>query len=333
VTEFFRQWDNQSSSDTIEATEREENMRAMSSHPEEFIFKEWVGAWALAPENEKDARAAELARASMKFTKSGSFTSPVAVASIDILGIKDVLSKMSLVQAAERFVDHFYDQRAPAYHMSNVEVSEEEMASLAFRRLAATYSVSVSDTILLARRPDWEIGDRAIAEANAVIVMADQVCRMIRINSSLGVPLRAAIAFGECLISVGERHAVLGLATGEASAWERQQEWIGGMLTPSAVAALRNGAEAANRLYGPPKLPDWLASYPIPLKPDCPALPEPQIALNWMTGQISGWAMFVDAVVPEEPSGDLPEDVRRKHLNTRAFAKHCEGRPLPPIEF
>jgi len=302
--------------------------------PEDGVLKEWVGAWALTPNNDQDRRAAELARASIKLTKSGSFTSPVAVASIDILGIKSVLSKMSMVEVAERFVEPFYNLRSPAYGSGNVSFSREEWESHGYREMAATYSVSISDTILLMRRPDWELGDRAIAEANAVIEMANYVCKMIKINSAWGVPLRAAIAFGECLISIGEQHALLGLATGEASAWERQQEWIGGMLTPSAVAALLEGGEMARQKHGPdlPRYPNTLIAYPIPLKADCPTLPTPQIALNWITGNTSGMSFLIPAKIPDDPSDDLPEDVRRKHLNTRAFAKHCEQEPFPFVK-
>jgi len=270
--------------------------------------------------------------------KSASFISPVAVAAIDILGIKSVLSKMSLVEVAERFVEPFYDLTGPAYSFGQSDLSHEDMEQLGFRRAATTYSVSISDTIMLMRRPDWEIGNRAIAEAQAVVALAEQVCKIIRINSFFGVPLRGAIAFGECLISVGESRALLGLATGEASAWERQQEWIGGMLTPSTVAALRAGAEAAKEFNGSDfklKYPTTLTSYPIPLKPDCPALPKPHVALNWITGWLSGGAMlYGDGKIPDEPSNDLPEDIRRKHENTRDFAEHCKCMKLDStIEF
>jgi hypothetical protein len=303
-------------------------------NPEDKVLEEWVGAWALAPKDDRDRRAAELSRASIKLTKSGSFTSPVAVASIDILGIKSVLSKMSLVDVAEQFVEPFYDLRNAAYGSGNVTFSPEEWEQHGFREAAGVYSVSISDTILLMRRPDWELGDRAIAEATAVIELARYVCKMIKINSARAVPLRAAIAFGECLISIGEQHALLGLATGEASAWERQQEWIGGMLTPSAVATLLEGGKVAREKHGPnlPRYPNTLTTYPIPLKVGCPVLPEPQIALNWVTGETWGVAAFIAPNIPDEPGDDLPEDVRRKHLNTRAFVKHCEHQPFPFVK-
>src|SRR5260370_32351185 len=131
------------------------------------ILNDWVGPWALAPTNEQDRRAAELARASIKLTKSASFISPVAVASIDILGIKNVLSKMSLEEVAERFVEPFYNLTSPAYGFGNVELPAEQLEREGYRAWAGIFSVSISDTILLARRPDWELGDRALAAANA----------------------------------------------------------------------------------------------------------------------------------------------------------------------
>jgi hypothetical protein len=212
---------------------------ASERSPQDALIEEWVGPWALKHDDERDRRAADLVRASIKFTKSGSFISPVAVAAIDILGIKSLLCRMSLAEVAEKFVEPFYDLSGPLYNAGRPSLSENAWEELGFRRGAGIYAVSISDTILLMRRPDWELGDRAIAEAQAVVELSQYVCRIIKINSILGVRLRAAIAFGECLISVGDTRSLLGIPTGEASAWERQQEWIGGMLTPSAVVRFR----------------------------------------------------------------------------------------------
>jgi hypothetical protein len=292
------------------------------------IVDEWVGPWAINPQNETDRRAADLARASIQFTKSGSFISPVAVAAIDILGIKNLLGRMSLAEVAEKFVEPFYDLTGPIYNAGRS--SAEDLEGLGFRRGPAIYSVSISDTILLMRRPDWELGNLAVANAEAVVAMSEYVCKIIKTNSLLGVPLRGAIAFGECLISVGEQRALLGIPTGEASAWEKQQEWIGGMLTPSAVATLRDGAEAAKIINSAdfrPAYPNTLTCYPIPLKSNSPALPQPQIALNWISGKMTGLVGFTQAVIPDEPSHEVAADVRRKLMNTRAFARHCDSVP------
>ena len=240
-------------------------------------------------------------------------------------------------RVAERFAEPFYDLNGPAYTCGVGPFSGEQLEGLGFRRMAGIFSATISDTILLTRRPDWELGNKAIAEANAVVALAEYVCKVIKINSHYGIPLRAALSFSECLVSVGESRALLGLATGEASAWERQQEWIGGMLTPSATAALRRGAEAAKEINGAdfsPRYPNALVRYAIPLKPSCPALLEPQIALNWITGIVTGGAMLFKAVVPPATSVDLPEDVRRKHQNTIAFAAHCKDLPFhAPIDW
>jgi hypothetical protein len=301
-----------------------------------LLFDEWVGPWVARPKDEKDRVASQLAKASIKFTKSGSFISPVAVAAIDILGIKNLLTRMSLEEVAERFAEPFFDLTGPAYRLGVSPLSGEELENRGFRRMAGIFSATVSDSIFLARRPDWELGNKSIAEAQAVVALAECVCKVIKINSNYGIPLRAAVAFGECLVSVGERHAPLGLAIGEASAWERGQEWIGGMLTPSATAVLRQGALAAKQINGAdfnPAYPNTLVRYRIPLKPTCAVLPEPQIALNWITGTIAGTQLF-DAIVPPPPSDTLPPDVRLKHKNTIAFAERCQGVPLnAPIDW
>ena len=69
----------------------------------ELLIDEWVGAWVLNPKTEEDRIASQLAQASIRFTKADSFISLVAVAAIDILGIKDLLTRMSLEEVAEMF--------------------------------------------------------------------------------------------------------------------------------------------------------------------------------------------------------------------------------------
>jgi hypothetical protein len=297
----------------------------------EKLLREWVGSWMLKPKTKGERIAAKLARSSIQFTKSNSFISSVAVASIDILGIKDLLSRKSLEEVAKEFAEPFYDLSGPAYTFGSNPLSAKQMETLGFRRMAGIHATSISDTLMLMRRPDWEIGNKDIAEAEAVIRLAEYVCKVIKINSIYGIRLRAAIAFGECIISVGRTRALLGLATGEASAWERQQEWIGGMLTPSATAALRRGAVAAIQINGrsfSPQYPNTLVTYAIPLKRNCPKPPEPQIALNWITGMTIGGINLVKAHIPQIQDADLPAGVKRKLRNTRRFAKHCETTPL-----
>jgi hypothetical protein len=165
-----------------------------------------------------------------------------------------------------------------------------------------------------------------LAAADAVLWLAQYVCKIIRVNSLYGIRLRGAISFGDCIVSIGSRPACLGEPTAEASRWEKQQEWIGGMITPSAIAALRRGAKAAKRLNGPDfqlKYPNFLVQYPIPLKPGCVELARPQVALNWISGLIPGTMMWKANVPTKED--DVPEDVKRKIANTISFAGDCEN--------
>ena len=290
------------------------------------ILNEWVGSWVTKPKSEEDRAASDLVREAIKFTKADSLISPVAVAAIDILGMKALLETKSLVEIAERFAEPFYDLNGPAYRLNQGPLTSKQLERQGFRRQAGIYPAMISDTILLVRRPDWEGGNAAMAEAEAVVWLAQYVCKVIKINSLYGIRLRAAISFGECLVSVGGRPAFLGAPTGEASNWERQQEWMGGMLTPSAVAALKRGRTAAKQKNGDdfePCYPNFLVQYPIPLKPNCAMLGEPQIALNWITGLIPG-AIIFSANLPTNEGDDTREDVKRKVTNTLAFAQHCE---------
>ena len=118
---------------------------------------------------------------------------------------------------------------------------------------------------------------------------------------------------------------MLGEPTREASEWELRQDWMGGMLAPSAVAALKAGAEEARRINGTdfvPQYPNVLIEYPIPLKDDTPAPAGPKIALNWAHGIIPG-AMFV-AKVPSVPApGETAPEVHLKLANTAKFEAYC----------
>jgi hypothetical protein len=231
-----------------------------------------------------------------------------------------------LLEIAEEFATPFLDFGGPAYKLGQSPFAGDQLAKMGYRAQAGIYSAAISDTVLLMRRPDWESGNAKIANAEAVIWLAQFVCKMMKINSVYGIPLRGAISFGECIISIKGRPSLLGSPTGEASWWEKQQEWIGGMLAPSAVEALRNGAEAARKINGPdfsPEYPDFLVRYPIPLKADV-ILSGPHIALNWITSLIPGTMLFM-ASPPSTPDSNASDAVKRKVQNTLAFAEHCRS--------
>jgi hypothetical protein len=314
---------------TANARNRSRELRSIRS----AIISEWVGSWVAKPKDDRDRKAAKLAREAMRFTPRGSLISPVAVAVVDILGVKALLRDRPLEELARRVAEPFYNLDGPAYRWGQGPLTARQLERRGFRRMAGIYPAMISDTIILATRPDWELGDPAIADAHAVIRLAEYVCRVIRINSLYDIPLRAAISFGDSVIGVGGHPALLGEPTREASEWERRQDWVGGMLTPSAVATLRAGAEEAKRINEAdfaPQYPNVLVEYPIPLKDGSPALAGPKIALNWAHGVIPR-AMFVTKVPSVPAQGEATPDVLLKLTNTAKFEEYCRDRGLYTI--
>lgn len=300
------------------------------------FLREWAGTWATNPKTRQDRKAVALLRDATSFTNAGSFIAPVAIAAIDVLGMKALLETTPLEEIAERVAEPFYGLDGPAYRLGQAVLSDRQIERLGFRRMAGIFHTEISDTILLARRPDWELGDPDIANAHAVVSLAEYVAKVTKINSLYGIPLRSAIAFGKCLVSVGGQLALLGAPTREASEWERCQEWVGGMLTPSAVETLRSGAKAAKGINGDdfvPSYPNWLVPYSILVKPSATALlPNPSIALNWISGTMPG-TLFWKAQMPKLPENARP-DIKLKVENTVAFAERVKSiEPHTTIEW
>ncbi len=298
------------------------------------LLTQWVGSWVFNPKTELDKKAAKLVRAATKFTPRGSFISPVAVAAIDVLGMTNLLEEKSLEDIAVTVAEPFYGSGDTLAGLRGTPITSRQFERLGFRREAGIHAVRISDTILLTRRPDWECGDPHIAEAEAVISLAAYVCKVTKLCSVYDVKLRSAISFGNCLMSVGDSAALLGKPTGEASKYERCQEWMGGMLAPSAIEALRRGAMEAKEINGPDfvvQYPNFLVEFQIPLKESAAKLGQPQIALNWITGTLPG-ALMLKAKVPEIPSSSaVASSIRQKCINTARFADHCATAPFHTV--
>ena len=310
-------------------------LRASAQLQRAFLHQ-WAGLWATDPKTASDRKAAALLHNAISFTRGGSFIAPVAIAAIDVLGMRKLLETIPLEQIAERIAEPFYALDGPAYQFGKVPLTARQMERLGYRRMGGVLHTEISDTILLARRPDWEMGDTHIANAEAVVSLSEYVAKVTKINSLYGIPLRSAISFGKCLVGVGGRLALLGAPTREASDWERCQEWVGGMLTPSAVEALRCGARAAKTINGDdfaPHYPNWLVKYAVPVKASAAAsLPSPSIALNWISGTIPTTLMW-KAKMPKLPE-NAGADIKRKVENTAAFAERFKNvEPYTTIEW
>lgn len=293
----------------------------------------FIGPWAKKPRDEQERRGAKIARAAVKVTASGSLVSPVAVAVVDILGMTDLLNRMPLDEIAKKIAEPFFDGPRRRAGLHDPGVTRHQLMKLGFREGAATFAAMIGDMMILCRRPEWEEGDTVFAAAAAVSWLAQSTCKAISFNSRLGIWLRAAIAYGECIISAAGHDVMLGLPVREAIHWERRQEWIGGMLTSSATETLRAAVTKAKLANGPGFVAtgsNFLVNYEVPLKA-CPEHPPPRplIALNWTS--IFGTEFLLGHSEPPMPEPPPPPPVRRKIENTIAFCRAFKDSGLTSI--
>ena len=146
--------------------------------------------------------------------------------------------------------------------------------------------------------------------------------------------LRGAISFGECIVSVKGRPALLGEPTREASDWEKKQEWMGAVLAPSAVSTLKRGAAESKRINGSDwngQYPDYLVRYDVPLKGNLGVVRQPMVALNWASGFIPGGMMWRPKIPTVPETGSVPDVVRLKIESTVEFTRFCES--ASPVTF
>ncbi len=290
----------------------------------------WIGPWSKNPRNENEREGAKIARSAVRVTASESLISPVAVAVVDILGMTELLRTMPLEQIARTVAEPFFDPEGPARRGSdlrNLGITERHLFRMGFRRGAMTFSAMLGDAMVLWRRPQWEEGNSEFAAAHVVSELAKSTCVAISVNSRLGIWLRAAIAYGECIVSAAGQGVMLGLPVREAFHWERRQEWIGGMLAPSATDALRAADARARSIHGPDFVArgaNFLVHYDVPLKPD-PEHPEPRpmIALNWTSVFGTQFLFGFSAPIMPDPPPSSPS-VRAKIENTITFCREFE---------
>jgi hypothetical protein len=307
--------------------------KRLTSEERRSFLRAWLGPWASKPRGEAAKLGLKLARSSVTVTDTGDLISPAAIAVIDVLGMSSMLSELPLLQIAREIANPFFDLDGEAYQFGRMQISPNQLRRLGFREGVRIGSAVISDTIVLARRPDWELGNAAIASANSIIELAKYVCKVTAVNALQKVWLRSAISFGECLISTAGRPIFLGKPIQEASLWERQQEWSGGMLTPSAVETLRVADREIRKLSEPgfvPHMPDWLIRYDIPLKRQARThCPEPLIALNWNSMRAIQGHVFLKLTIPVDHNRN---DVRRKFRNTKRFYNLVRKlEPLDPL--
>ena len=83
------------------------------------LLREWTGTWATHPKTDSERKAAALARSATSFTDGGSLMSRVAVAAIDVLGMKRLLETFPLREIAKRVAEPFYGLDGPLYRVAD----------------------------------------------------------------------------------------------------------------------------------------------------------------------------------------------------------------------
>jgi hypothetical protein len=223
----------------------------------------------------------------------------VAVAIIDILGFKD-LSRQGNPQ---RIFDEVLE---PLVH---VRRNAAAVASALWGRREEVFTLAFSDTIVVYRpqRSDFPAAG-SLPPRTCIRLVGAAVGDIIRTGLARERPIlfRGAIGWGECLISPVEPRCFIGAPMVEAYCLERDQEWIGAVLAPSAAVVFGEHADAP------------FVRYDVPLKNGLSMAHA--LAVNWPRA-IHGPEVRFERLPP--PAADLSDEQRasvyRKQENTRRF--------------
>jgi class 3 adenylate cyclase len=223
----------------------------------------------------------------------------VAVAMIDILGFSD----LSRHERPQQIFDEVFEP------LVQVRRNAAAVAWVLSGRHEDVYTLAFSDTIFVYRpqRSDFRVGGELSPHACIKLVgatVADIIQKGLRRERP--ILFRGAIAWGECLINPVEPRCFIGSPIVEAYCLEREQEWAGAVLAPSAAAA-----------FGEPD-DHTFVRYDVPLK-GARSLAG-AMAVNWLRylrGEEAGLERL------PRPSEDLSAERRsavlKKQENTRAF--------------
>jgi len=223
----------------------------------------------------------------------------VAVAMIDILGFSD----LSRHESPQRIFDEVFEP------LVQVRWNAAAVAWVLSGRHEDVYTLAFSDTIFVYRpqRSDFRVGGELTPHTCIKLVgatVADIIQKGLRRERP--ILFRGAIAWGECLINPVEPRCFIGSPIVEAYCLERDQEWAGAVLAPSAAAA-----------FGEPD-DSTFVRYEVPLKDERSMARA--MAVNWLH-YLGGQEPALERL--PQPSADLPPDRRaaalKKQENTRAF--------------
>ncbi|HEY6770550.1 MAG TPA: hypothetical protein VI386_37880 [Candidatus Sulfotelmatobacter sp.] len=248
-----------------------------------------------------------------------------AVVLADILGLNELMRQRPLKEIVEGVMASFADSITPALGTMEVgsdsssEVTKELIKKMGLRSVPGDSWLLASDSIfgIFPFRESVEA-----AADDCIVRAANFLRRAISICSQSSIWVRGAVGYGECYYSDHDNGLILlGQPIVEAYQWERSQEWIGGMLAPSAALMLDQVARKyANsdlfKAVGIANQPLFI-EYDIPLKSPLPAgCPRAAINLSIVS------TLRDHFTLPEKADEDgLREDAIDKWANTRAFLR------------
>ena len=223
----------------------------------------------------------------------------VAVAMIDILGFSD----LSRRERPQRIFEEVFEP------LVQVRRNAAAVASALSGRREEVFTLAFSDTILVYRpeRSDFRV-PAALPPHTCIKLVGATVADIIQkgLRRERPILFRGAIAWGECLINPVEPRCFIGAPIVEAYCLERDQEWAGAVLAPTAAAAFGDSDDLT------------FVPYEVPLK-DGRSMTN-AMAVNWLH-YLGAQPARLDVLPP--PAADLSQDKRasvlRKQENTRAF--------------
>lgn len=256
-------------------------------------------------------------------------TKPIscAVAMIDILGLKRLLQRRSLNEIADTVMSSFASSMSPALGETSIgresasDLTERFIRDIGFETLPGPISILVSDSILsFFPLVEGDQEDTPIIKAAAFLRNAIAIC------SESDIWLRGAISYGKCLLSEHMSGLIaLGPPIAEAYEWERNQNWIGGILAPSAARCVKRLLKELPR-HNPIRAAcsenrDLLVTYDVPLKNPFPS-GCPLIAIN--LARVTNLTGGVFRLPPTQTRRTHSE-IATKHANTRQFIAALRG--------
>jgi len=221
---------------------------------------------------------------------------------IDILGFSD----LSRRESPQRIFDEVFEP------LVQVRRNAAAVAGALSGRREEVFTLAFSDTILVYRpeRSDFRIPGM-LSPHTCIKLVGATVADIIQkgLRRERPILFRGAIAWGECLINPVEPRCFIGAPIVEAHRLEREQEWAGAVLAPTAAAA-----------FGKPDDLTFVP-YQVPLKNGRSMANA--LAVNWLHS-MGAQDPRLDRL--PQPAADLSQDqlasVLRKQENTRAFYDH-----------